>query len=148
MTPPRKRGETPELTPNQLVAANLSRARALRGWTQEDAARRLQPYLGQRWSRASFSAAERSVEHPDKQKQFSADELVALAATFELPVSFFLNPIPGRYLIRNRNADKRLDVGQVARMVGHRPDERERALIEQRIAEQRRELEGGPNGTG
>lgn len=48
------------LTPNRVVAYNLARARSLRGWTQEQAAERLEPFLGVRWSKATFSAAERS----------------------------------------------------------------------------------------
>jgi hypothetical protein len=56
----------------------------------------LEPYLGERWSKATFSAAERSVAHPERVRQFSADELVAFAAAFELPVSFFFKPAPGQ----------------------------------------------------
>jgi transcriptional regulator with XRE-family HTH domain len=81
-------------SPNQVVAFNLHRARRLLGWTQEEAAEKLEVYLGERWSKASFSAAERSVAHPERVRQFSADELVAFAATFELPVSFFFEPAP------------------------------------------------------
>ena len=44
------------LTPNQVVAWNLRRARQLRGWTQDEAAARLEPYLGERWSKAIFSS--------------------------------------------------------------------------------------------
>jgi transcriptional regulator with XRE-family HTH domain len=81
-------------TPNQMVAYNLRRARQLLGWTQEETAEKLEIYLGERWSKATLSAAERSVAHPERVRQFSADELVAFAATFELPVSFFLEPAP------------------------------------------------------
>ncbi len=57
-------GEVPAylgFTPNQVVAYNLTRAREHRGWTQDEAAEALAPYLGTRWSKASFSQAERSV---------------------------------------------------------------------------------------
>src|SRR5215207_10252431 len=64
------------LTPNQLVAYNLHRARIMRGWTQEEAAEQLEPFLGKRWSKASFSAAERSVTG-DRAREFTVDELVA-----------------------------------------------------------------------
>ena len=81
-------------SPNQMVAYNLRRARQLHGWTQEETAEKLEVYLGERWSKATLSAAERSVAHPERVRQFSADELVAFAVTFELPVSFFLEPAP------------------------------------------------------
>ncbi len=57
-------------TPNQVVAHNLTRARELRGWTQEEAADALAPYLGVRLSGASLSAIERSVQGT-RVKQFS-----------------------------------------------------------------------------
>lgn len=56
------------------------------------AAERLEPFLGQRWSKATFSAAERSFDHPERIRQFTADELTAFAAAFELPVPFFFLP--------------------------------------------------------
>jgi transcriptional regulator with XRE-family HTH domain len=80
-------------TPNQVVALNVARARALRGWTQEEAAAALAPYLGTRWSVASFSAIERSTAGT-RVKQFSADELVALSRGFGLPIGWFFVPPP------------------------------------------------------
>ncbi|MDP9418937.1 MAG: helix-turn-helix transcriptional regulator [Actinomycetota bacterium] len=81
------------LTPNQVVAYNLARARLYRGWTQEEAGEALAPYLGTRWSVANFSAIERSVDG-GRIRQFTADELFALARGFGLPIGFFLTP-PG-----------------------------------------------------
>jgi transcriptional regulator with XRE-family HTH domain len=80
-------------TPNQVVAYNMGRARALRGWTQEDAANELSHYLTHRMSRASYSAIERSIGG-GRVKQFSADELVALARAFGLPLLWFFLPPP------------------------------------------------------
>lgn len=80
-------------TPNQVVALNVARARTMRGWTQEQASNELAPYLGTRWSNASFSAVERSIAGT-RVKQFSADELVALARGFDLPIGWFLLPPP------------------------------------------------------
>lgn len=85
---------TDALTPNQIVAHNLYRARTLRGWTQEDAAERLEAYLGVRWTKATFSAAERSVAGKTV-RQFTADDLVAFSRTFQLPIAWFLMP-PGQ----------------------------------------------------
>ncbi|MDP9070501.1 MAG: hypothetical protein M3N68_04315 [Actinomycetota bacterium] len=83
--------ETLSLTPNQVVAYNLPRARRVRGWTQEQAAEALAPYLGTRWSVANFSAIERSVDG-GRIRQFNADDLVALSRGFDLPIGFFLTP--------------------------------------------------------
>lgn len=81
------------LTPNQIVAYNLAQARTWKGWTQEQAAAELEPYLGIRWSKASMSAAERSVDG-QRVRQFSADELVAFSRCFGVPVGFFFLPPP------------------------------------------------------
>jgi hypothetical protein len=84
---------TVHLTPNQIVGYNLAQARMWKGWTQEEAAEQLEPYLGTRWSKASFSAAERSVDGR-RVRQFSADELVAFSRCFGVPVGFFFLPPP------------------------------------------------------
>src|ERR671931_1797685 len=80
-------------TPNQVVAYNLARARVLRGWTQDEAAAALEPWLGVRWSRATFSQAERSVAGK-LIRNFTADEIVAFARTFRLPVEWFFSAVP------------------------------------------------------
>ena len=81
------------LSPNQVVAFNLAQARLLRGWTQEQAAEALEPHVGSRWSKATFSAAERSMDG-ERVRQFDADEIVAFARAFDLPVSWFFLPPP------------------------------------------------------
>jgi transcriptional regulator with XRE-family HTH domain len=81
------------LTPNQVVAWNLARARALRGWTQEQAAEQLAPFLGERWSKATYSAAERSIDGA-RIRQFTADDIHAFARAFDLPMTMFLAPPP------------------------------------------------------
>lgn len=82
------------MTPNQIVARNVARARELRGWTQEQAAEALAPYLGARLSGASFSALERSAVSVSRIKQFSADDLLALSRGFDLPIGYFFTPPP------------------------------------------------------
>lgn len=79
------------ITPNQIVAFNLSEARALRGWTQEQAAAELEQFVGSRWSKATFSAAERSVDGR-RVRQFTADEIVAFSRCFRVPIGFFFMP--------------------------------------------------------
>jgi len=81
----------PTLTPNQVVAYNLARARLFRGWTQEQAAEALAPYLGTRWSVANFSVIERSVDG-GRIRQFTADDLFAFSRAFRVPIGFFLTP--------------------------------------------------------
>lgn len=80
-------------TANQVVAFNLTQAREWRGWTQDEAAAALEPYLGVLWSKATFSQAERSVAGRFI-RNFTADEIVAFARGFELPVTWFFMPPP------------------------------------------------------
>ena len=82
------------MTTNQIVAHNVAKARAIRGWTQDQAAEAIAPYWGSRMSEASFSALERSAWTVNRIKQFSADELLALSRGFDLPIGFFLTPPP------------------------------------------------------
>jgi transcriptional regulator with XRE-family HTH domain len=79
------------MTGNQLVAYNLRRARELRDLTQEQAAERLEPYLGRKWSKAVFSAAETSVKS-DRVREFSADEILAFSRAFDVPLAWFFIP--------------------------------------------------------
>lgn len=88
----REAQESLRYTPNQVVAYNLRRARVLRGWSQEETAIRLEEHLGVRWSNASYSVAERSTDRPERIRNFTADEIVAFARTFRLPVTWFFFP--------------------------------------------------------
>jgi transcriptional regulator with XRE-family HTH domain len=81
-------------TPNQVVAYNLRRARNRLGLTQEEAAQRLAAFLGREWSKATFSANERSWDNADRVKEFTADDLAAMAQAFEVPITYFFVP-PG-----------------------------------------------------
>jgi transcriptional regulator with XRE-family HTH domain len=87
----KKTPTTPAWTPNQIVAHNIARARLLRGWTQDQAAEACEAYLGTRLSTASWSALERSVDGT-RIRNIDADELIAFARAFDLPVGFFLTP--------------------------------------------------------
>jgi hypothetical protein len=90
----RKKPTIPTWTPNQIVAHNIAKARLLRGWTQDQAAEACTPYLGTRLSPASWSALERSVDGA-RIREITADELVAFARAFDLPIGFFLTPPSG-----------------------------------------------------
>ena len=76
---------------SQLVAHNLPRIRKALGLSQEQAAARLEPYLGMRWSKAVYSAAERSYSGK-RIRQFTAAELAAFALAFGVPVVYFFLP--------------------------------------------------------
>ena len=93
------------VTPNQVVAYNLARARAHRRWTQEEARQALAPYLGVEWSKANYSAAERSMDGV-RIRQFDADEIVAFARGFGVPIAWFFIPPPRAAA----DGDIRLDV--------------------------------------
>ncbi len=82
------------MTANQIVAYNVIKARALRGWTQARAAEALAPYLGAKLSGPSFSALERSASNHGRIRQFSADDRVALSRGFDLPIGYFFTPPP------------------------------------------------------
>ncbi len=80
-------------TPNQLVAYNVARIRKQRGLTQDQTVELLTPFLGVRWSVASLSAAERSIDGK-RVKEFNADELIALSRAFDVPLAFWFTPPP------------------------------------------------------
>jgi len=86
------------LTPNQVVAYNLRRAREKRGWTQSQTAEHLEQFLGVRWSEAVFSAAERSVAGR-RIREFDADTIHAFARAFKLPVGYFFLPPGGETVV-------------------------------------------------
>ena len=105
MAPGRKRRKSDEtdppvgaLTPaavnlNEVVAYNFRRARELRGWTQDEAADALERFLGVRLPQASISALERSFGG-DKRREFDAQEILAYACAFDVPMLWFFLPPP------------------------------------------------------
>jgi len=92
-----------------------------RGWSQPQTAEALEPFLGVRWSRASYSAVERSVDGM-RIKQFSADELIAIARCFDRPIAWFLTPPDGAIAVtpdRPRGLDANV-LQRTLRPVGRR----------------------------
>jgi transcriptional regulator with XRE-family HTH domain len=138
----RKRRTT--LSANQLVAHNLRRAREERQWTQEQAAEKLEPYLGARWSKASFSAAETSVTS-GRVREFTANDLLAFATVFEQPLEFFFVPPDGIDNVTTGGSVS-LEPAQVGRVMAA-PDVRRLAQIGQMLDtaahEYRRAVLGG-----
>ncbi|MEE8407100.1 MAG: helix-turn-helix transcriptional regulator [Acidimicrobiia bacterium] len=88
----------PEIDLNQVVAYNIREARQLRGWTQEELADRLEPYLGQRLTQAGVSSIERAWDG-DRRREFDAHELLIFAMVFDLPMLWFLLPPPGDHRV-------------------------------------------------
>ncbi|MDP9460714.1 MAG: hypothetical protein M3Q22_10860 [Actinomycetota bacterium] len=82
---------SPPMTGNRLVAYNLRALRTARGLTQDQASALLAPYVEVPWSRATFSAAERSADS-DRVRGFTADDLLALSLAFRVPVSYWFLP--------------------------------------------------------
>jgi transcriptional regulator with XRE-family HTH domain len=78
---------------NEIVAYNFRAARELRGWTQDETARALEGLLGQRLPQASISAIERAYEG-DRRREFDAQEILAFALAFDLPLIWFFLPPP------------------------------------------------------
>lgn len=127
------------MDPNQVVAYNLSRARRLRGLTQDEAAASLEPYLGVRWSKASFSQAERSVGGKFVRR-FDAEEIVAFARAFELPITWFFLPPPAwkdGAPVKLATADARRFGTELALLVDlvFGDDAGQRVILEARLAE-------------
>ena len=83
---------------NQVVAYNVREARQLRGWTQEELADRLEPYLGQRLTQAGVSSIERAWDG-ERRREFDAHELLIFAMVFDLPILWFLLPPPGDHRV-------------------------------------------------
>lgn len=76
---------------NEVVAYNFRRARELRGLTQDEAAVALEPFLGVRLPQAAVSAIERSYRG-DRRREFDAQEILAFACAFDLPLTWFFLP--------------------------------------------------------
>jgi len=83
---------------NQVVAYNVREARRIRGWTQEELADRLEPYLGQRLTQAGVSSIERAWDG-ERRREFDAHELLVFAMVFDLPIVWFLLPPPGDHRV-------------------------------------------------
>ena len=80
------------MSPNQIVAYNVAKARLRRGWTQEEAAEALAPYLGTRLSSPASPPSSGPPRTPTRVKVFSADELLALSRGLRPPHRLLLHP--------------------------------------------------------
>ncbi|MEA2971598.1 MAG: hypothetical protein QOG82_56 [Actinomycetota bacterium] len=108
----RRKREAPEelertIDANQIVGANFRLARELRGWTQDEAAAKLAPYLGQVLPKASISAIERVLDR-ERRRIFNAQELVAFSLAFDLPIWWFFLPVAGTERMRIEGTGERV----------------------------------------
>lgn len=69
----------------------MTRARELRGLTQAEIAERMSRFTGTSWTAVTVAQAEGSVSG-NRVRQFTANEMVALARTFDLPILYFFMP--------------------------------------------------------
>ena len=85
---------------NEVVAYNFKRARDLYGWTQDEVAERLAPFLGVRLPQASISGIERG--YMGRRREFDAQELLAFVCCFDLPIIwFFIPPLDDHRRLQN-----------------------------------------------
>lgn len=78
---------------NEVIAYNFRRARELRGLTQEEAADALERFLGTRMPQTGISAIERAWGG-EKRREFDAQEILAFACAFDVPLVWFFLPPP------------------------------------------------------
>jgi transcriptional regulator with XRE-family HTH domain len=89
---------------NEVVAYNFRLARELRGWTQEATAEALESLLGQRLPQASISAIERAYDG-ERRREFDAQEILAFALAFDLPLVWFFLPPPADHRTLHRTSN-------------------------------------------
>jgi transcriptional regulator with XRE-family HTH domain len=92
-----KTRERPDDPIGRVVVGNLRNLRRYRGWTQQQVADLLAPYIGAVLSGAAISQWEegRNPDHP--VRRFSISELWAICKIFEVNLSTLLLPGSGRW---------------------------------------------------
>ena len=81
----------PSVNLNQVVAYNLRAARRLRGWTQEELAKRLEEASGRRVTTSTVSVLERSWLG-NRRREFDVHEVALFAEVLDVPFLWFLMP--------------------------------------------------------
>lgn len=116
--------ETLPITLDQVVAYNLRRARQQRSWTQAEAAEQLEPFLGERWSSAVFSAAERSYES-SRIREFTASHVLAFSRGFDLPIPWFFEPPAPSTRVTSRGSSQSISGEDLVKLLEYRPGQQE-----------------------
>jgi hypothetical protein len=136
---------THTLSPCQIVAWKLEKIRSIRGLSQSEAAAKLTPYLGRHMGRAAISQAERCLEK-GRIHRFDADEIVAYARAFEVPIPFFFTPAePNRHgkriTVNGKPGDREAQVSspplslrEITLLAQGRPDESTLKIIGEVVA--------------
>jgi transcriptional regulator with XRE-family HTH domain len=75
----------------QVVGHRMSAARASQGRSQEWVAERMARFTGANWTASTVSLAENSATS-SRPRSFTANDIVALARTFALPIPYFFIP--------------------------------------------------------
>ena len=83
------------LTPNAVIAWNVRRLRRQRGWTQTDLAARLTERDDKPWTFSMVSDAE-TAGRTDRDRQFTINEVNALARVFQVSVIALFVPDPAQ----------------------------------------------------
>jgi len=100
------------------VARNIRRLRQAAGWTQDEACERLAKH-GHTWTRKAWSLAERSADDAHRARAFTADEVAALAAVFEVsPGDLFDAPVTFAPAANRRGDELWLTAGGTVECVG------------------------------
>lgn len=123
-----------QITLDQVVAYNLKRARQLRGWTQAQAAEEIEPYLGELWSVAVFSAAERSVES-SRVRTFSASQVLAFALGFRLPIAWFYMPPTLDVRVGGRDVEQSISGEALLHLLFWLPKSQQASAMDDRLSE-------------
>ena len=89
MTSTRHRRDDPI---GRVVAANIRRLRQQEGWSQQQLANRLAPYIGGELSPAAISQWEDGRNADSSVRRFSITELWALCHIFDVNLALLLNP--------------------------------------------------------
>ena len=89
MTATRNRRDDPI---GRVVAANLRRLRQQEGWSQQQLANRLAPFIGGEVSAAAISQWEDGRNPDNSVRRFSITELWAFCRIFDVNLALLLNP--------------------------------------------------------
>lgn len=76
----------------QVVAGNLRRLRAIRGWTQAELAEQLAPFIGGELSASAISQWEEGRNPDQPVRRYAITELWALCRVFQIPLAGLLFP--------------------------------------------------------
>jgi hypothetical protein len=122
---------------NQVVSFNLRQRRTALGKTQELAAKDLARYLGEEWSKSTWSIAENTDDDRRRQRAFDVNELVAFSQAFGPDIPYFLTPPDGVnfvYCGEPADVDRTVGRGELLAALQYQQGAAVRAIANQTIA--------------